>query len=415
MSANQHTTNGDASNHDTPNHDTTSVDARFELYSSRLARVCGAMDRADVEALLITDPINIQYATGATNMSVFSTRTPARYLLVFPNRRTILFDFLGGEHLSADLQTVTDVRIARGLCFVSSNGLVIEESKLLAAELGGIIHDELGAIGKLAIDRFRFETADELRNAGFTLVDADPVFSDARRIKTSHEVALMHAAMQRVEPPTQIFEERLRPGVTENQAWSEFHAPFVAANGQYVVSRLMQSGTRTYPYFQECGEKVIEAGDLVCLDTDVIGFEGYAVDFSRTFIVGDAKPTSAQRSLYDRAREQLLHNSSLIGPGVPFEHVARRAWAVPDEHQASRYYCIGHGLGMSGEYPNLPHATPGQPYPLQDNFEPGMVFCVESYVGSAATGQGVKLEDQLLVTNTGVEVMNRYQFDHRLG
>jgi Xaa-Pro dipeptidase len=394
---------------------TASVDVRYELYRSRLGRVCEAMNAGDVEALLITDPINIQYTAGATNMSVFSTRTPARYLLVFATGRTILFDFFGGEHLAVDLPTITEVRGARGLCFVSSNGSVVEESQALAAELAGIVTEELGSVGKLAIDRFRFETADALRNDGFTLVDADPVFSQARRIKTPLEVVFMRDAMQRVEAATRVFEERLRPGVTENQAWSEFHAPFIASNGHYVVSRLMQSGTRTYPYFQECSDKMIQMGDLVCLDTDVIGFEGYAVDFSRTFVAGDSKATAAQRSLYGRAREQLLHNSSLIGPGVTFEHVARNAWTIPSEHQASRYYCIGHGLGMSGEYPNLPYATPGEPYPLNDTFQPGMVFCVESYVGSAETGQGVKLEDQLLITDTGVEVMNSYHFDARLG
>ena len=105
---------------------------------------------------------------------------------------------------------------------------------------------------------------------------------------------------------------------------------------------------------------------------------------------------------------------SLIGPGVSFEDVARNAWPVPEEHRSSRYYCIGHGLGMIGEYPNLPYHTPGVPYPLDDVFEPGMVFCVESYIGSASVGQGVKLEDQLLVTETGVEIMNDYPFEERL-
>jgi Xaa-Pro aminopeptidase len=69
---------------------------------------------------------------------------------------------------------------------------------------------------------------------------------------------------------------------------------------------------------------------------------------------------------------------------------------------------------MIGEYPNLPFHTPGVPYPLDDAFEPGMVFCVESYIGSPTSGQGVKLEDQLLITDTGIEIMNDYPFEERL-
>ena len=391
------------------------MDGRDELYLTRLGRTRGAMTAAGLEVLLVTDPVNIQYATGATNMSVFTARTPARYLLVFASGPVVLFDFFGGEHLAAELPTVDEVRSARALCFVSSNGSVVEQSKAMATEIAGMVRDQLGRLDRLAIDRFRFETADALRAAGFDLADADPIFSRARRVKPPIELSFMHEAMRRVEDATVVFEERLRPGVTENQAWSEFHAPFIASHGHYIVARLMQSGHRTFPYFQECSDRVIESGDLVCLDTDTTAFEGYSVDFSRTFLAGDCTPTGDQRSLYARAHEQLMHNSALIGPDVSFEHVARHAWPVPAEHQASRYYCLGHGLGMSGEFPNLAHAAPDERYPLDDAFEPGMVFCVESYVGSATTREGVKLEDQLLITETGTEVMNRYGFDARLG
>ena len=179
-------------------------------------------------------------------------------------------------------------------------------------------------------------------------------------------------------------------------------------------TRLLESGPNTYPYFQECGTRVIQEGDLVCIDTDAIAFESYSVDFSRTFLAGDVPATAVQRALYRKAYDQLRHNVSLIGPGVSFEEVARNAWSVPEEHQASRYYCVGHGLGMIGEFPNLPFHVPGRPYPLDDVFEPGMVFCVESYIGSAGSGQGVKLEDQVLVTETGAEIMNDYPFEERL-
>ncbi|MEO8040683.1 MAG: M24 family metallopeptidase, partial [Betaproteobacteria bacterium] len=149
-------------------------------------------------------------------------------------------------------------------------------------------------------------------------------------------------------------------------------------------------------------------------DTDALGYQGYAVDFSRTFLCGASGPSDAQKALFGRARDQLEWNLALIQPGAAFEDIADRAWVVPDEHQQSRYYCVGHGLGMSGEFPNIPHRKPGQPYPLPGAVEPGMIICIESYIGTAAAGQGVKLEEQLLVTESGTERLSRFPFDDRL-
>ena len=119
--------------------------------------------------------------------------------------------------------------------------------------------------------------------------------------------------------------------------------------------------------------------------------------------------------LYLKAKDQLDHNVELIKTGVTFQEIADSAWPIPAEHQASRYYCIGHGLGMSGEYPNIPHSIAGEDYPLGGVVEPNMVLCIESYVGSKKSGQGVKLEDQLLTTEKSVERMSSIvPFDDRL-
>ena len=159
----------------------------------------------------------------------------------------------------------------------------------------------------------------------------------------------------------------------------------------------------------------MQKGDLVCLDTDAIGYEGYAVDFSRSFLCGDNKSSDEQRRLYGLAREQLEANAEAMRPGVAYEELADKAWPVPEEHQDSRYYCVGHGLGMSGEFPNIPHRRPGKPYPIVGHIEPGMVICLESYIGSKKSGQGVKLENQYLVRETGIERLSHYHFDDRLG
>lgn len=327
---------------------------------------------------------------------------------------TILFDYLGGEHLAVGLPTIDEVRTAHGLSHVSSNGFLAAEVTAMPSEVATLMRKQLGEIGPLAIDSFPFASVDSLRAAGFRITDADIPMSMTRRVKLPLEIAYMREAMHRTVDAVRHMQTELRPGMTENEAWSRFVGALMAGHGELVSTRLVESGPNTFPYFQECGTRVIEEGDLVCLDTDAIAFESHSVDFSRTFLAGDGPGRPEQRELYQRAHEQILHNMSLIGPGVSFEDVARNAGPIPEEHRSSRYYCIGHGLGMIGEYPNLPFFIDGKPYSLDDAFEPGMVLCVESYIGSASSGEGVKLEDQLLVTETGVEVMSDYPFEERL-
>ena len=391
----------------------TSLNAEVEL--ARQQRLRETMRALDAEALLILDPINIRYASGATNMTPFSTRTPARYLLLFAEGPAILFEYFGCEHLAAGLPTLDEVRNGRGLCYVSSGGDPKGQARAMAREIRHLVCDIDPAIERLAIDRFPFAAVDALRAEGFVLDDADAIFSAARRTKLPGEILLLREALKRVAAAATDMEARIEPGRRETEIWAEFSRPFIAAGGEYMTTRLLQSGTRSFPYFQEAGARITSAGDLICFDTDTNGFAGYCTDFSRTYLCGDVAASDEQQDLYAKARDQLDHNVALVGPGVEFRDIAEAAWKVPKAHQASRYYCVGHGLGMSGEYPNIPHRIEGETYPLQGAVEPGMVICIESYIGSEKSGQGVKLEDQLLVLDNGVDRMSSIvPFDQRL-
>ncbi len=388
---------------------------RMALYEARLGRLREAMRKAGMPALLVLDPNNIFYATGARNMQLFSARTPARYLLLIAEGPALLYEYFGCEHLAAGLPTVDDVRPARGLCHISSGGDVPGASARFAADIAAAVRAADPTIDKIGVDRFPVPATDALRGQGFTLADSDLAFLPARAIKLPIELPYMREAMCRVEAAVRQLEQGIEPGQTESEAWATYHFGLMAKEGQYVSTRLFQSGPRTFPYFQECGERVLEKGDMICLDTDALGYEGYGVDFSRSFICGDGKPTDRQRHLYALAREQLEVNAEALRPGIAYEELADRAWDMPEEYRDSRYYCVGHGLGLSGEFPNIPHKSDSGPYPIPGQVEPGMVICLESYVGSKRDGQGVKLEDQFLVLDDGVERMSTFHFDARLG
>ena len=390
-------------------------DARHHpLYLARRDRLRQVMRKQGVSAAVIVDPINILYATGARNMTVWTSRTPARYLLVFADGPTILYDFFGCQHLARGNPAVDEIRPALGLCYWTSGGRPEEAGRAFAAEIDSVVREHLGSARELAVDRFPFHAIDALRALGFRLRDADPVFARARMIKLPIELPYVRAAMRRVETAAADMAAHIEPGRTEAAIWGDFQGRFIALEGHYIATRLMQSGPRTFPYFQECGERVVADGDLIAFDTDALGYLGYAVDFSRTFLCGRDVATDTQKALYGRARDQLEWNVALIKPGAAYAEIAERAWPVPEEHQGSRYYVVGHGLGLSGEFPNIPHKVPGQPYPLEGCVEPGMIICIESYIGSAAAGQGVKLEEQLLVTDSGVERLSTFPYDARL-
>jgi len=88
----------------------------------------------------------------------------------------------------------------------------------------------------------------------------------------------------------------------------------------------------------------------------------------------------------------------------------RAAWPVPAINRSYGYYCLGYGLGLCGEFPYVPHHFNGVAYDFEGAFEPGMVICIESYIGDEQHSEGVKLEDQVLITENGAERMTNYPF-----
>jgi len=236
----------------------------------------------------------------------------------------------------------------------------------------------------------------------------------ARAIKSSEEIKCIKAAMRATERAVGALRDAIRPGITENELWSVMHQSVIAQNGDYCETRLLSSGQRTNPWFQESASKVINANELVAFDTDVVGCHGYYSDFSRTFHVGPDAPTPAQRDLYKTAHEQVHHNISIIEPGLSFREYSEQAWDVPDRYHARRYYLSAHGIGMTGEYPYLYHRADFADAGYDGEVLPGMTLCMESYIGEDGGAEGVKLEQQILVTETGTELLSLFPFEDAL-
>jgi len=380
------------------------------LYLQRQRHLTSTMRSMGVSAVLTPDPINIMYSTGSRNMTVWGLMGPSRFVLHCVDGPTILFEFTLGEHLSEGLPTITEIRTSTGITAKKTPHYVANNARF-ADEIVDILKRVQGSTNlDLAVELVDFTFTDALRTRGVTLRDATPVFQYSRMIKQPLEIDIMRYAIAQVELATADLERAIRPGATENEVWSEFHRGLIARDGEFIVARLFQSGVRTFPYFQESSNATMHEGDLVCFDTDALGVLNYAVDFSRTFLCGDAPATPIQRTLFRIAKEQLEHNAANLAAGRSFEDFARAAYEVPQRHRDYGYYVLAHGLGMSGEHPNVPRVEPDGSFNFPGEIKENMVLCIESYVGDPDSHQGVKLEDQFLVKSDSIERLTTYPF-----
>jgi Xaa-Pro dipeptidase len=232
--------------------------------------------------------------------------------------------------------------------------------------------------------------------------------------KSSEELKCVNASLRATEAGVAKLREAIRPGLTEAELWSILHKSIIEQNGDYVETRLLNAGERTNPWFQETSASQINEDELICLDTDVVGCHGYYSDFSRTFHSGPRRPSPSQRELYKVAFEQVHHNIGILRPGLTFRDYADAAWDIPAKYDTNRYYLSAHGCGMTGEYPYLYHRGDFPDAGYDGVIEPGMTLCVESYIGEEGGREGVKLEQQVLITETGVEVLSRFPFETAL-
>jgi Xaa-Pro dipeptidase len=380
----------------------------------RLDRVRREMRARDIAACLLFDPVNVRYATGARNMQVFHRRNPARYLMVPQDGPVILYEFTGCMHLAAGLETIDEVRPAITASFVAAGPHIAERERLWARETAATLREIAGPNVTVGIERVNAGAAAALAAEGFRLVDAQEPVEMARAIKSEEELKCVRASLRATEAGVRELRDAIQPGLSENRLWSLLHRSVIAEGGDYCETRLLSSGARTNPWFQECGTKVIGENELVALDTDVVGCYGYYADFSRTFHAGPKRPSAAQRELYKRAHEQVHFNMAVIEPGLSFRDYAERAWEIPEAYFANRYYLSAHGVGMTGEYPYLYHRADFPDAGYDGVIEPGMTLCVESYIGEEGGREGVKLEQQILVTESGIELLSAFPFEESL-
>jgi Xaa-Pro dipeptidase len=237
------------------------------------------------------------------------------------------------------------------------------------------------------------------------LVFAQPLMERARLIKTADEIAAMRLACHSCDLIVAEMREALRPGMSEVELWSLLHVGNWERFGEWVETRLLASGERTNPWYQEASSKIIRDGELLAFDTDLVGAYGMCVDISRTWLCGDGAASPAQRDVYARAVDSVESNIDLFRPGVSHREITE-ALVYPSVEEFNGYTVMAHGVGLCDEYPSIYNRESWADHGYDGVIEAGNVISVEAFVGRRDGGEGVKLEQQILVTDTGPELLS---------
>lgn len=376
------------------------IDAALE--AGRLARLRSSIIESGCDAGLFYDPITIRYATGTSNMQVYSLHNPCRYVFIPGEGDVVLFEFKGCEHLSDGHAGVDEVRTAVSWYDFITGGRTSEFVQRWASEIIGL----LAGANDLAVDRLDPAGADALTRHGVRLHDGQRVANRARCIKTEQEIAAIRVAVDACDHAIDQMRFTMRPGMTEQALWAELHRANIEAGGEWLETRLLTAGLRTNPWYQECSANVIGPTDLVAFDTDLIGVGGYSVDISRTWLAGSQRPTSEQQRLHDAASEQLRTTIQLLRPGASFAEICHGAHLPDPTIHSPANAAIAHGIGMCNEYPLILNRDHFASSGYDGEICVGMVLCAEALASPPNGTESVKLEQQVVVTEAGAEVLS---------
>jgi Xaa-Pro dipeptidase len=377
------------------------------LRSGRLGRLQAAMRGLDLHACLLFNEPNIRYATGASSMPIYSMSTFVRCALVPAEGPPILFEHPNSMHRSKRI--LEDVRPMHAWEFYDDQAA---EAAIWASDIVDAMR-EFGVGGQpLAVDRLGTPGFLALLDRGVTLVDSAPATQEAREVKTPEEVRLFEINGAMIVEMLAAFESTLVPGVRERELLAVLSDTMLRAGGEYLATSTVCSGPDTNPWRSEATDRVIEQGDVVFVDTDTVGIEGYFFCVSRSFLAGDEPPTSAQRDTYKASLDWLEGMKAVVRPGLTCGELAELAPKLPEKYLPQRYECMVHSVGLEEESPSVCY-----PIDRQSNgdrlIREDMTLVIELYAGEVGGDHGMKLGDEVHVTADGVRVLAPYPFSSR--
>ena len=378
-----------------------------KLRSYRLDRVRNELKKNNIEACILFDPVNVRYALDTVNMSVYNMHNLTRYCFIPVDGPTILYEYFNCEILSNGLNLIDEIRPAITWDYFSNGDQSESQLKKWVNEVNDLSNSYFKS-KKIAIDVINGPAVNELNKKGIQVLEAKKILEQARVIKSSEEIKCMRAALDVADIGIIKMRDYLKSGITEDELWSILHKTNIENGGEWIECRILSSGSRTNPWMQESSNKIIQDGEIVSFDTDMVGPYGYCADISRAFVCGN-KFNEHQKKIYSTAVEQIDYNSRLIKDGVSFREFTEKAWILPEKFYGNRYSVMLHGIGLCDEWPAIRYPTDGGE--RGGMFQKNMTITLESYIGEVGGNEGVKLEQQYLVGENGLELMSHHPLE----
>jgi Xaa-Pro aminopeptidase len=367
------------------------------LTQERLRRLQSAMKRADIGALLLTDFLNLRYATNTVMMLGLRATGIQRFALI-PAEGTPLI-------CQRELSRKSSYRSLRFDAYMFTMRPPIATEDFVNQAVTGL--QQLGVAGeRIGVDALNLAAVDGLKDAGIKLVDGWPAINSARVIKTIDEVQLIRWTTKAKEGGYDLVRDALRKSDPPEDKLSRIMLDYLMDQGFEAGSEFISiydsSVADTRPHNEPMGaDLVVKDGELVICDATVAGPGGYYSDFARTFSRGTPTPETKQR--YKEAYHSLQEALKLVKPGPcaeAFRHFGKGASARLPGFDGY------HGVGLCVY--ESPWLRGGDPEKYMISLEENMIVALE------INHYPVKLEHLLRVTSDGAEILSKYPVDPEL-
>jgi Xaa-Pro aminopeptidase len=383
------------------------VDYR-RLHKYRIGRVRQALENSELGALITFDVNNIRYIT-STKIGEWERDKLSRWALLTRGGEPILWDFgSAAVHHKLFCPWLEPENMRAGL--VGLRGTVHPDFGLMerhAKEIYGLLKEAGVEKMPIGIDIIEPPMMFQLQKVGLKIVDGQQTMLEAREIKNVDEIALLNRAAAMVDGAYDLINEKLRPGVRENDLVAEVNK-FLYTHGSDDVEAINAiSGERCNPHPHNFTDRMIRPGDQAFFDI-LQSFMGYRTCYYRTFNVGRA--TDAQRDAYKKAREWLDNAMARIKPGASTAHICEAfpkagEFGFPDEMSAFGLQ-FAHGLGLALHERPIISRVVSLDHPTE--IKEGMVFAIETYCPATDGYSAARIEEEVVVTDKGCRVISLF-------
>jgi Xaa-Pro aminopeptidase len=366
--------------------------------AARLARVRAHVARAGIDALAVSHLPNVQYLTGFVGSAGAAIVLRDACLLVVDFRyvtaATALADALGGLVRVEAIEHSYDEAIVELLRKAGAARIGIEAAYLPVSRFNAI-SSGLAAKAPLPLHS----------DAGTpVLVPTERLVEQARIIKDDAEIAALREAGRRLGAIASGVADLVREGRTEREIALDIEVAIREAGfTRPAFETIVASGPNSALPHARPTLRAVQAGDPTVLDFGGV-YDGYCVDLTRTVQLGAVSGPLAK--LYSAVAEAQQAALAAVRPGIASSAVDGAARSVLERHGLGDAFGhgTGHGMGLEvHEEPRIARSSARLPDVV---LEPGMVFTIEPGAYVPGVG-GVRIEDDVLVTEKGCEVLTR--------